>query len=68
MARAVYSVPYKATIRGHAIYTCDEEDKIKHFIDGTSEIEWDLSSIENVEMNIDDVQWIETVADEDEDT
>lgn len=53
-----YVVNYTAVIHGKAYYSCPAEDKIKHFIDGSSDIEWNLESVERIEAG--DVEFIYT--------
>jgi hypothetical protein len=66
MARSdVYVIHYTAVIHGTAYYRIPEGDKLKHFVDGSSEIEWNMSTIERIEAH--DEEWVDTVGDDDED-
>jgi hypothetical protein len=59
----VYAVHYTAVIHGTAYYTIPEEEKLKHFLDGSADIDWKLDSIEREEVC--DTEIIDTI-DEDE--
>ena len=51
MNREVYAVHYTAVIHGTAYYTIPEGEKLKHFVDGSADIEWNMSTIERVEAH-----------------
>jgi hypothetical protein len=48
--RDVYVVHYTAVVSGVAYYSIPEEEKLKHFLDGSADIEWNLDSVRNIEM------------------
>jgi hypothetical protein len=48
--RDIYTVKYTALVSGWASYSIPEGDKIRHFVDGSSEIEWDFDSVRDIEM------------------
>ena len=64
MSRDYYVLHYTAVIHGKAYYSCPGEDKIKHFIDGSSDIEWNLESVERIEEG--EVEFLYSDEDEDE--
>ena len=48
--RDIYTVHVTAIISGVATYSCPEGDKIRHFVDGSAEIRWDLDSVDDIEI------------------
>jgi hypothetical protein len=61
--RDIYVVHYTAVVHGRAYYSIPEGEKLKHFVDGSSEIEWDMHTIERVEAH--DNEWVDSVGDDD---
>lgn len=49
MAKDVYAVHYTAVVRGVAYYIIPEDEKLKHFVDGSAEIEWNLDDLRDIE-------------------
>ena len=49
--RDLYRVRVTAIITGWAEYNIPEGDKIRHFVDGSSEVEWDLSTVRDFEYH-----------------
>jgi hypothetical protein len=47
--RDQYRVHVTALVSGWATYNIPEGDKIRHFVDGSSEVEWDLSTVRDFE-------------------
>jgi hypothetical protein len=64
MAKDVYVVHYTAVVHGVAYYTIPEEEKLKHFVDGSAEIEWNFDDLRNIEVH--DSELIDHLSDEDE--
>lgn len=48
--RDIYTVKHTAIITGWATYSIPEGDKIRHFVDGSADIEWDFDSVRDIEM------------------
>lgn len=49
--RDIYTVKYTAIVTGHATYSIPEGDKISHFVDGSAEVEWDVSTVRDLEAH-----------------
>ena len=49
--RDLYRVRFTAIVSGWATYNIPEGDKIRHFVDGSSEVDWDLSTIRDLEAH-----------------
>ena len=49
--RDLYRVRFTAIVSGWATYDIPEGDKIRHFVDGSSEVEWDLSTVRDLEAH-----------------
>jgi hypothetical protein len=49
--RDQYRVRVTALVSGWATYDIPEGDKIRHFVDGSSEVEWDLSTVRDFEYH-----------------
>lgn len=62
--RDIYVVHYTAVIQGKAYYTIPEGEKLKHFVDGSAEIEWDFDNIDNIEAH--DNEWVDSVGGDDD--
>jgi len=61
----IYSVKYTAIITGTATYAIPEGEKISHFVDGdAASVQWDLSTIRDVEIH--DSEYLHSEEDEDE--
>jgi hypothetical protein len=63
--RDIYLVKYTAIITGWAEYNIPEGDKIKHFVDGSSEVEWDLSTVRDFEVH--ETEFLHTTDDGEDD-
>jgi hypothetical protein len=61
--RDTYRVRVTAIITGWAEYNIPEGDKIRHFVDGSSEVEWDLSTVRDFEYH--EAEFEYTYGDED---
>lgn len=48
--RDIYTVKHTAIITGWATYSIPEGDKIRHFVDGSADIEWDFDSVRDIEF------------------
>ena len=64
MAKDVYVIHYTAVIHGTAYYRIPEGDKLKHFVDGSAEIDWNFEDLHNIEAH--DSEHIDCIPDEDE--
>jgi hypothetical protein len=62
MAKDVYAVHYTAVVHGTAYYYIPEGEKLKHFMDGSSDIEWDFAELRNVETG--DIEHIDCIPDD----
>lgn len=49
--RNVYTVNVTAIISGVATYSCPEGAKVWDHVDGSSEIHWDLDSVDEIEFH-----------------
>lgn len=63
--RDIYTVRHTAIISGWSTYSIPEGDKIRHFVDGSSEIEWELDSVRDIEMG--DTEFSHTEGDGEDD-
>lgn len=64
MAKDVYAVRYTAIVHGTAYYTIPADEKLKHFVDGSAEIEWDFDDLRNIEVG--DHELIDSIPEDDE--
>jgi len=46
-----YRVKFTAVVTGWANYAIPEGDKIRHFVDDGADIEWDLSTVRDIEAH-----------------
>ena len=58
----VYAVHYTGVVTGTAYYTIPEEEKLKHFLDGSAPIEWKMDDVQRVEVH--DTEIIDTIDEE----
>lgn len=63
--RDLYRVRVTAIISGWATYNIPEGDKIRHFVDGSADVAWDLSTVRDLEHHEAEYEYTYDTAEDD---
>jgi len=55
----VYRVKYTAIVTGWATFAIPHGEKVGHFVDGSETIDWDMSTIRDIEVHDDEFLYSE---------